>query len=230
MSIFEDDFLKIKSRQNKSDHESNSILLSFTGIGHAMGDLNVQKPEFFGAGRSFDNIIFIIDKTRSWANKLDFDIVKDAIAPLVGKRKIYSIGNSMGGFNSIISTHYVPTEVCVAFVPQYSVNPSIVPWEGRWKEHTSNIKKFRFDSVREYMSNTTDYFIFSGGNGPDRRHAHLFPVKSNIRHYSFPSIAHNVSKRLKEMGVLDNVVQSCFDRASDLPQSLEYDILSPKSI
>jgi hypothetical protein len=43
-----------------------------------MGGINVQKPEFFGAGRSFDNIIFITDKTRSWGNQLDFDSIKRA--------------------------------------------------------------------------------------------------------------------------------------------------------
>ena len=229
MSIFEDDFLKITSRQTQSDHKSNSILLSFTGIGHAMGGLNVQKPEFFGTGRSFDNIIFITDKTRSWGNQLDFDIIKDAIAPLTETRKIYSIGNSMGGFNAIISTGYIATDVCVAFVPQYSVNPSIVPWERRWKKYTSNIENFRFESVSEHMNETTNYFIFTGGRGPDQRHAKLFPVNGNIRHYSFPSIAHEVARTLKEMDALDAVVQSCFDRASDLPQNLEYDTLSPKS-
>jgi len=194
-----------------------------------MGGLNVQKPEFFGTGRSFDNIIFITDKTRSWGNKLDFDIIKDAIAPLIETRKIYSIGNSMGGFNAIISTSYIATDVCIAFVPQYSVNPSIVPWERRWKEYTSNIENFRFESVSEHMNETTNYFIFTGARGPDQRHAKLFPVNDNIRHYSFPSIAHDVAKTLKEMDALETVVQSCFDRASDLPSNLEYDTLSPKS-
>ena len=228
MSIFEDDFLKITSRQAQSDRKSNSVLLSFTGVGHAMGGLNVQKPEFFGTGRSFDNIIFITDKTRSWGNQLDFDIIKDAIAPLIETRRIYSIGNSMGGFNAIISTSYIETDVCIAFVPQYSVNPSIVPWEMRWKKYTANIEKFRFESVGEHMNKTTNYFIFSGGIGPDQQHAELFPVNDNIRHYSFPSIAHDVAKTLKNMGALNAVVQSCFECASKLPQNLEYDMLSPK--
>ncbi len=194
-----------------------------------MGGLNVQKPEFFGTGRSFDNIIFITDKTRSWGNQLDFDTIKDAIEPLIETRKIYSIGNSMGGFNAIISTFYIETDVCIAFVPQYSVNPSIVPWEKRWREYTSNIENFRFESVREFMNKTTNYFIFTGGKGPDQRHAKLFPVMDNICHYSFPSIEHNVAQTLKELGALNVVVQSCFDRANDLPRSLEYDTLSPKS-
>ena len=230
MPIFEDAFVKITSRQAQSDHKSDSILLSFTGIGHAMGGLNVQKPEFFGTGRSFDNIVFVTDKTRSWGNQLNFDTIKDAIAPLIGARTVYSIGNSMGGFNAIVSTSYIATDMCIAFVPQYSVNPSLVPWERRWKVYTSRIQTFQFESVSGHMNDTTSYYIFSGGRGRDQMHAELFPVGDNIRHYSFPNIAHDVARTLKEMGALDAVVQSCFDRASELPEILEYDVLSPISI
>ena len=167
---------------------------------------------------------------RSWGNSLDFNFIKDAIAPLVEGRKIYSIGNSMGAFNAIISTHYIPTDVCIAFVPQYSVDPSVVPWEKRWAEYTSEIKRFRFDRADEYMNSATNYFIFTGGEGADKRHAKLFPVMDNIFHCSFSGISHNVAQELKKIGVLDRVVQSCFDRKYDLPENLKYEVLSPEQI
>jgi hypothetical protein len=229
MSIFEHDFLKITPRQKQSGQETNSILLSFTGIGHGMGGISVQKPEFFGTGRSFDNIIFITDKTRSWGNQVDFDSIKELLSPYIEDRKVYSIGNSMGGFNSIISTNYIPTEVCISFVPQYSVNPSVVPWEKRWKEYTSKIQKYHFESVKNYMNDTTNYFIFSGGIGADHRHAKLFPVKDNIHHYSFHNIAHKVAVTLKEMGALGKAVQGCFNLENSLPLDLGYDKISPRS-
>ncbi|SEL20842.1 hypothetical protein [Pacificibacter marinus] len=229
ISVFEDDYLKITSRQKQSNDNKNTILLSFTGIGHGMGGIDVQNPEFFGAGRSFDNIIFITDKTRSWGNQLDFKFIKETIAPYVGDRSIYSIGNSMGGFNSIISTSYMPTDVCVSFVPQYSVNPSIVPWERRWKKYTSKIKEYRFESVKNFINDKTRYFIFSGSMGADDRHAKLFPVKDNVHHYSFHNIAHDVAKELKEKGFLERSVQNCFNEESDLPRGIGYDKLSPKS-
>jgi hypothetical protein len=229
MPIFENDFLKISPRQEQSGQETNSILLSFTGIGHGMGGLNVQKPEFFGAGRSFDNIIFITDKMRSWGNQLDFDSIKELLSPYIEERKVYSIGNSMGGFNSIISTNYIPTEVSISFVPQYSVHPSIVPWEKRWKQYTSKIHKYRFESVENYMNDTTNYFIFSGGIDADLRHAELFPVKDNIHHYTLHNVAHNVATALKEMGALNETVQGCFNLENNLPLDLGYDKISPRN-
>jgi hypothetical protein len=228
VSIFEDDFLKITIRQKQSVSVTNTVLLSFTGIGHAMGGLNVQNPEFFGAGRSFDNIIFITDKIRSWGNKLDFQFINETITPYVGDRKISSIGNSMGGFNSIISTNYIPTDVCISFVPQYSVNPLIVPWERRWKQYTSEIVEYRYDSVENYINDKTGYYIFSGSIGADHKHAQLFPVKNNVHHYSFHNIAHDVASKLKDQGLLEKSVQSCFNGTNDLPQESGYKKLSPK--
>ena len=57
------------------------ILLSFTGIGHGMGGIDVQRPEFFGAGKSFGNVIFMSDRKRSWGNSLDFGRLIEVLEP-----------------------------------------------------------------------------------------------------------------------------------------------------
>ncbi len=226
-TIHEDTYLKISVRQATSGNESGAVLLSFTGIGHGMGGINVQKPEFFGAGRSFDNTIFISDKTRSWANSLDFDLIARCIAPYVGNRHLHAIGNSMGGFNSIIASHFLPIAKVIAFAPQFSVNPLVVPWEKRWKKYVSNITDFRFDTVEPCMNDRTTYYIFSGGEGDDYRHACLFPVRHNVHHYSFKGIFHDVGKELKEKGALTGVIHACLgdNRLPDI--DAEYEVLSP---
>lgn len=75
---------------------SGGVLLSFTGVDHAVGGIDVQKPEFYGAGKGFDNVIFINDLTRSWGNALDYDLILETIAPLVQGRKIFTTSNSPG--------------------------------------------------------------------------------------------------------------------------------------
>lgn len=229
MIEFEDENIKISARQAESDHMSNSVLLSFTGVGHALGGIDVQKPEFFGAGRSFDNIFFINDKTRSWSNNIDYNFLKKFLMPIVGNRKIFSIGNSMGGFNAIISSYFVKTEACIAFGPQFSVHPDIAPWETRWKNYISHIKEYRFLCVGDYITDATRYYIYTGGEGLDRRHASLFPVRSNIYHYSFPEIIHNAAPMLKERGLLDDLIQSCFNLSDGKPRDVECATLSPEA-
>lgn len=75
-SLIDTKYLTITARgamPKPSGNEAQKVLLSFAGIGFGMGGADVQKAEFFGAGRSFDTTFFITDKTRSWGSRLDFN-------------------------------------------------------------------------------------------------------------------------------------------------------------
>jgi hypothetical protein len=132
--VFENEYLRITARQALSDERSGGVLLSFTGVGHAMGGIDVQQPEFFGAGRGFDNIIFVSDLTRSWGNHIDFPLLAERVAPFIAGRRVFCIGNSMGGFLAILASRYIEIEASISFAPQYSINPETAPWEDRWKK------------------------------------------------------------------------------------------------
>ena len=226
VDIHDDETLRISARSAVSDSTSGSILLSFTGLGHAMGALNVQQPEFFGAGRSFDNILFITDKERSWGNNLDFDRIAETIAPLVGDRKVYTIGNSMGGFLAIAITRHVETVACVAFVPQFSVSSRVFPTERRWRQYRDQIKTYRLETIEGSFVPGTRYYLFSSLMDDDRKHAEKFPVASNILHYGFPTLDHRLSLRLKEQGHLEKVVSGSFGLADTLDIEPEHVVLS----
>lgn len=42
--------------------QSEEVIVSFTGIGHAMGGVNVQKIEFAGSARSRGGLVVVMDK------------------------------------------------------------------------------------------------------------------------------------------------------------------------
>jgi hypothetical protein len=213
--LFEDEHLKIASRAQAPVRGGSRTLLSFTGVGHGMGGINVQKAEFFGTGRHFDNLLFITDKTRSWGNQLDFAGIAERLAPFREGVQMSAIGNSMGGFLAIVAAHFMPMNRVIAFVPQFSVDPEIVPWETRWKEYRDEIPGYRIRDVGGYVTENTQYFVFSGGVGLDRRQARLFPVMDNLHHYSFPDIEHGLAADLKEAGLLDHLVRGVLEEDSD---------------
>ena len=213
--------------QNTGTRASDAILLSFTGIGHRMGGIEVQKPEFRGAGKTFGCIIFITDKTRSWGNAIDFNIIEERILPFIENRDVYSIGNSMGGFISIVATRYLPIRKSISFAPQYSVDPVCVDWEHRWKSYTEKINKYSVQNAGNYLNDRTTYFILSGGMGNDKKHAMLFPARANIFHYQFSETGHNVAAALKKKGMLDGVIHSCFNNSGRLDIDMDYEQLSP---
>tara|TARA_R110000851_G_scaffold247089_1_gene399609 strand:- start:1603 stop:2310 length:708 start_codon:yes stop_codon:yes gene_type:complete len=208
--------LRITSRAPAPVLSGGGTLVSFTGIGHGMGGVDVQKAEFFGAGRRFDNLIFVTDKTRSWGNRIDFNEVARVLAPFAVTGSTCAIGNSMGGFLAIVMSAFMPIEVVVAFVPQFSVDPQVVPWEHRWSEYRDRIDSYRIRDASAYFVPQSRYVLFSGGRGLDRKHAGLFPVGDNINHYVFSGAGHAVAADLKEQGLLDRIVGEALSGDIDL--------------
>lgn len=197
-----------------------------------MGGIDVQKAEFFGAGRSFDNVVFITDKKRSWGNSIDFNELASLVSPFCDGASTYAIGNSMGGFLAIVMSSYVRIDCVVAFVPQFSVCPQIVPWETRWTEYRSQIIDYHIQDVAASFVSGTRYVLFSGGRGLDRRQARHFPVSENIHHFIFPKIEHSVAIDLKEMNILDRVIGASFAGTLDMQalsdsSGIEFEQFSP---
>ena len=187
-----------------------NVLLSFTGVGHAMGGIDVQKPEFFGSGEQFSNIIFITDRKRSWGNSIDPNLVMSILEPLIENRDVYAIGNSMGGFLSIIFSSLINMKVVVAFVPQFSVNSEIVPDETRWRKYTEKINKFRYVSLQHYFVDRTKYYLFYGNDQNDKRHWEKIEITENINLVVFPFGDHDLASELKNRGTLKRLITEAY--------------------
>ncbi|NOX40367.1 MAG: hypothetical protein GXP05_07580 [Alphaproteobacteria bacterium] len=207
--ILETETCGIEAYESASDWQ-NTVLLSFTGIGHAMGGLDVQTPEFFGAGRGFDNVIFISDLARSWGNALDFDEIVAALRPFVAGRKIFAIGNSMGGFLGVVMSNLLEIDTVVAFVPQFSVSARVLWSEHRWRNHRVHIKEFKIPSLADQFNAKTQYYLFSSNSWPDRKHWKRFPAQPNIENIVLKDGAHNLAAGLKKSGQLSGLIEACF--------------------
>lgn len=212
---YADDFCRVRAK-DLPDETQKTVLLSFTGIGHAMGGINVQKIEFFGTGRTFDNVLFIDDLQRSWGNALDFPTIFAAIRPYLEGRRVCSIGNSMGGFLGVVASAFWEIEMVVAFASQFSVSRAVIPQEERWQKFTRSIKEFRIPSLEGYFNDTTRYFLFSGGAGREHLHWSRFPKKDNVSNVVFAGVKHNLASTLKEEGSLPQIIDACFGGRFDV--------------
>ena len=120
LTLVDDEFLRIIVVPNTGD----TATLCFSGVGHSFGGIDVQSPEFYKCSDRATSI-FIIDKKRSWGNKIDFNFAIDAIKPYFEGKVVHSISNSMGGFLSILVTRFIDVSASIAFSPQYSVCKSV---------------------------------------------------------------------------------------------------------
>lgn len=126
-TLYEDELLKVSIIVN---HYQGDVCVCFTGVGHALGGIDVQAEEFKNA-YFYGVIIFVTDKKRSWGNLIDFKLLKKIITPHVLHKKVNVLGNSMGAFIGTIFSYYQHVDCCIGFVPQYSISKDILPEEQR---------------------------------------------------------------------------------------------------
>lgn len=195
--------------------DSAQVTLCFTGVGHAMGGVDVQGEEFTRASSS-STAIFVIDKQRTWGNSLDFPAIVAAVAPYIDGKEINALGNSMGGFLAILASRFVDLASVVAFVPQFSVSKAIVPSEHRWDQYVDKISSWRYESLAGCFLQRTSYYILAGYNAVEAKQLDLFPSAPNIHKIYFRGgrFNHNVAQELKAAGLLYPVIGDCFEGKS----------------
>lgn len=221
----EDKYLKVYSLEEYSvDSCFDKVYLCFTGVGHALGGVDVQSEEFkklLGGGIVF----FVVDKTRSWGNCIDFDLIGDVVNPFCANRSVYAIGNSMGAFLATVCSKYIYFRACICFSSQYSVHPSYVPEEIRWKKYTAKIETYNQLSLSDCIGGRTEYIFLSGDHESESVHWKRFPGKDNVFNYVFKGYDHDLASDLKKLGLLYEVIDFLIEgvsREAKVPCLLEY--------
>lgn len=208
-TYYEDDHLRIQVA-DLAEGGTGRTLVSFTGVGHRLGGMDVQEPEFFRAGQGYDKVIFVSDLTRSWGNALDLPRLTAAVQDIAGDQQVDCIGNSMGGFLALLAPTFLPVRTTLAFAPQFSVHPDVVPWEPRWLPYRAQITDWRYPSLEGQFRPDSRYYVFMGGDKHDMRHAEMFPQLPNLTMTVMPMFDHKVARDLKTLGLLPGIVQHSF--------------------
>ena len=207
--FYEDEFLKISYLDASN---SNRCLIAFTGVGHAMGGVDVQREEFFSQ-HALGMVVWVTDKRRSWGNNLKVEAISSAIQNLIAKREVFFVGNSMGGFLAILFSSILNAKRVMAFVPQFSVSPNIVPCERRWINYRSEIKKFVYEDLSQSFNANTEYALLMGSGAYEEVHYQKFSKFSNrpnVHMLKFTDVGHNVADYLKELNVLNECIDIFF--------------------
>lgn len=205
--IFEDDTTTILYTPG----DGADLILSFTGIGHSTGGIDLQTPEF--SKSDFQSpMLFVIDKHRSWGNRLNWNALEGIIREKRTLGRLVVLGNSMGGFLAILAADRFGADVSIAFAPQWSVNPKVVPFEDRWNKYRKNIEEYSIFSLEHSFANDCKFHVFCGSDARDARHLELFPTSTgNIVRYHLAGGGHSVSAGLKEFGILYPVIAACIE-------------------
>ena len=209
-AIYEDDYLLVKTFRNQC---SRLCMISFTGVGHAMGGLDLQKEEFIGSSQRLGHLFVVTDKTRSWANSINVKLLQTLFMEFGSFDKVIAIGNSMGGTNALLLGPLLGANIVIAFTPQFSVHPSIFPnlLNPKWQEYRDSIQKWRFYAVDDAFVSDVSEYIFHGDHPLELVHAQRFAQRGNRHHFILSRSGHDIAARIKASGCLYPLIDFCID-------------------
>ena len=189
---------------------SDTLVVSLSGVGRRQW---AEPPvEFFQAAKGrWDNpVLFVRDMSRSWLNcdgmaERIVDVIETTAAQ-TGARKVVALGNSMGATMALHLSRLIRFSSVLAFTPQFSVDPAIVPEEKNWMEFRNRIKHFRFPQIEGLNTDATRYFVLHGSKPSELIHALRFPKARGLAHFILPGMGHKLTFELKDRGILNDLV------------------------
>lgn len=116
----------------------------------------------------------------------------------------------MGGFLAILSARRLGAAQAIAFVPQRSIDPEIVPNERRWTNYTKNIQLVKYKDLSDAFDTPTKFSVFFGKDEQDATHLQFFPTqKENLDLFVLEDCSHDAASFLKKHGQLYPVIEAC---------------------
>jgi pimeloyl-ACP methyl ester carboxylesterase len=210
ITLTDSDQLRIRYLPGAAD----AHVVSFTGIGHGMGAIQIDEFR-----RSLNDAFpyacsFVVDKQRRWYNGLQDDTLAGLAqaATAAPAQRFVTLGNSMGGFGAVYFASRIPNcTTAIAFAPQFSVNPDWWP-EGdtRWLEYRRDIGAHSVAHALEHPSDDVAYHIFFGAaEARDALHSAQFRAQAPRRCavYIVDRADHAVTAQIKQTGRLPALLQ-----------------------
>jgi hypothetical protein len=228
-TLRDDEDLRIRFERGDSDE----AVVSFSGVGgqdyRVEGIARPQHEEFrktIGSARK--SVYYVIDTRRRWYNGIEFklagvlndDIVKQNF------RRVTALGNSMGGTGALMFADVIVNcRTAIAFAPQSSVHPEIVPFETRWFEYRDAISRWTTPDPLNMLSERVRYHVFFGADDhADRWHMRriLELRMRSVVVYAIRACQHDVAMFLRERGALKDVILAAIDgRPKDVRSALK---------
>lgn len=174
--------------------------------------------EFIGTASKDGKAIFLIDKTNSFGNRLDWPHIIDLLKPHLEDKTVRAVGFCMGGFLATVMSKFFPITSVVAITPQYGVAPEYFPpkdYDGErfdWFTalYTDKIDVFHIPSLDGYFQDETNYYIFNSSGDLDQMQIKYFPEQDNVFIFEFgEDYDHGLPGQLGDD--LEVLVGACFE-------------------
>ena len=197
---------------------SSRLVIVFTGMKHGMGDISMSEFEHTVSLDGLNNLIFVADHNLGYYSLPgQRQAIVDTISRFIAENGIsetYAIGNSMGGFGALVLAGDLPIKASIAFSPSISLAPDWVNYP-EWATVRRRMGSEIAPDAQQVMatSDTRFYLFFGTRNKDDNRQRQLLSDmvdRANVTVVAAPGVGHNISKHIKGLGMLTDLVRSVF--------------------
>ncbi|MCU4425193.1 hypothetical protein [Acinetobacter sp. WU_MDCI_Abxb74] len=191
--------------------DSNTLVLSFGDLITRASGLSVNAEKSLVKYQY--NIIGIMPKQKSWFPQASMIELAKTISPVLqGFKNIVGYGGSMGGYAAIKYSNLLNMNRVIAFVPQYSIDPTQVE-DRRYAEFFDavankdmQIQLPDVDAAREYVIVYDPYFSI------DREHyLKIKELLPNLHTIHLPFTGHEALSVLASSSLLHDFIEHEFD-------------------
>ena len=206
----ENDLWRISMIEGDTDLVTISISSS-PRIGQEFAD-----EEFITTSCKDGKAIFIIDKTNSFGNSLDWPHIVKLITPHTEGKSVRAIGFCMGGFLAIALSRYINVDSVVTLNPQYSIMDSYIDRSNFPAElYTDRITEWKIPTLDGHFSDNTSYYVMYSQEQMDLDQIKHFPILKNVHLIDFgPDFDHGLPGDLK--GDLPMLVEACLNHTPNI--------------
>lgn len=206
-SLYDNHPLRIEAAAGRTGR----LIVSFTSAGSKRDEWPPKEFVGMAYSKGRNHVICITDISRCWMNHPGMARrVADVLGEYILENEItnvHAVGTSMGAYNALVLGKMIPFARVVAFAPQFSVHPDIVPEEDRWNWFRKQITHWPHKQVQKLGRAARKVYIFHGDSEDEKRHWTLFPTPQNVVHYIFAGAEHNFVANMKDSGVLPEIVR-----------------------
>lgn len=202
---------------------SNILVVAFGGIAQQLSMPPFEFKNFLTNNFGDINFIFIRDMEQAWyfngirglSENIEENIkgIKEIIKDIPANKIIF-IGNSMGGYASILYGILLNIDNVLAFAPQTFIDKDTRKKTGddRWKNQINKIHKklsdhpyFNLNNLNDVENNTKVHLFYGNRSKLDVIHANNLKQNKNTSLFLEKNSSHGVIKDLKKSGKLKKI-------------------------
>jgi tetratricopeptide (TPR) repeat protein len=168
----------------------------------------LDRPGFgedYFRGRGIDAIHVLSRENRWYQHPELADALAAVAAATSARQRVIAYGSSMGGYAALRYGSACGADVGLALSPQYSVDPTVAPFDRRWADDVARIS-FRDDDHLPPLAE--QYIFFDPADAHDRQHFEMFAVRSPAQGVPVPHGGHPVGSYLVETGLLQPLLEA----------------------